>query len=173
VTAALIAGLGLITPPAADGWTLFREASRYLGPTFPFMTIAIVRTVTDSRRAIAAITVALLAIGGGSVVAYRAGQLRLTLTKNREAYPSGPRTRAYFATLHARIRGALDGGQPVLYCDPDLNREYFAIMSGAVAPRDGCADADRAHAAAAGGLIVDGQDVTGTGATTPASAAPR
>lgn len=172
VTGALIAGLGAVTPRAADGWTINRDASRYLGPTFPFLMVAVVRAAAQRRRLMALTTIVLLVVGGASVVAYRAGQLRMTLTKNREAYPSGPRTRAWLAALHAVIRGQMDRGRPVLYCDPDLTREYFAIMSGAVAPRGGCGKAERQQAGDAGGLIVQPQDVPGRAATTPASAAP-
>jgi len=88
VTGALIAGLGLITPRAGDGWTVYREASRYLGPVFPFLAVAVVRAVSDRRRGVAFLTVAMLTVGGASVVAYRAGQLRMTLTKNE--IPSWP-----------------------------------------------------------------------------------
>ena len=171
VTAALIASLGLLTPPAADGWTLYREASRYLEPVYLFLTVAVVRAAADRRRAVALLAIAMLTIGGASVVVYRAGQLRMTLTKNREVYPSGPQTRAWLASLHRTVRAEVDRGRFVLYCDPDLTREYFAVMSGAVAPRGGCSAADAQSAIAAGGTVLLPSAVPGTLPTTPSSVA--
>jgi hypothetical protein len=155
VTSGLIGGLGVLTPPDSDGWTITHEASRYLGPTFPFLMIAVARAATARRRFVALAAIALLAIGGSSVFAYRVGQARMTLTRNREAYASGPARRATLGALHAAVRSGLASGRPVVYCDPDLTGEYFAIMAGAVSPRGGCSEAERQSASAAGALVLD------------------
>jgi hypothetical protein len=162
ITLVLISALGVLTPRTDDGWTINKEATRYLGPVFPFLFVPVAQFVAARKRStVALMTAVALLLGAASVVAYRVGRMRATLSVNREAYPSGPQMRGELARLHAAVRSGIAAGRPVVYCDADITREYFSVMSGAVSPRGGCSPENLRAADGARALVLHRSDVTG------------
>src|SRR5262249_983697 len=159
VTAALVTLMTLRVPAYPDGWTYMTDATRYLAPAYPFILLALADTARRRGHRPAAAAALLLAVCGASVLAYRAGQVALYVTKNANAMPSGPVPRREIRTAFAAVRAAPRGATPVVYCDASALRRSIAMMAGAAAAVacDGRSEPVlRARAAADGTLLTIG-----------------
>jgi hypothetical protein len=144
LTMALVTALTLAVPAYRGGWTYADDLVRYLVPIYPFALLALIdHTFANWKKPVSLLLAALLAVSGGSVVGYRLGRLVYYVTRNREAFPSGPQRQGELLQVFRAVRSARATGQEVLYCDTDLTRQSIATIAGAAAMRGGCDPAGR------------------------------